>query len=236
MDSERDRILEKIKKCLALAKSGNQNEAETALRQARALMDKHRLSMDQVSASNCTEERVGAGVKREPPYWMISLAHVCAVAFGCTCMWGKSFRRSLELEWDVGFIGVDQAPSLSAYAYQVLLRQLQKARREFVATQKRVKLSTKRRRGDEFANAWISAVYTKVQEFAGADEEECKAIEAYKSEKYPNAKMTPVAARKTHARDYDAQLAGHYAGRAAQIQKPLGADQRQQLTAGASHD
>ena len=37
----RERALEKIKKCLALAESPNPNEAESALRQARKLMEKY---------------------------------------------------------------------------------------------------------------------------------------------------------------------------------------------------
>ncbi|MGN0925824.1 DUF7168 domain-containing protein [Ectopseudomonas mendocina] len=58
---------------------------------------------------------------------------------------------------------------LSGYAYQVLERQLQKARREFLAwpKNKRCKRSTKVARGDHFANGWIDAVYHKVDEFAG---------------------------------------------------------------------
>ena len=35
MHTERDKIIAKVKKCLALAKSSNEHEAATALRQAQ---------------------------------------------------------------------------------------------------------------------------------------------------------------------------------------------------------
>jgi len=39
-----ERAIRKIKHCLALAQSANENEAATALRQAQALMREYRLS------------------------------------------------------------------------------------------------------------------------------------------------------------------------------------------------
>ncbi|MGV8664348.1 DUF7168 domain-containing protein, partial [Pseudomonas aeruginosa] len=45
------------------------------------------------------------------------------------------------------FVGCAASPELSGYAYQVLERQLQKARTEFLSTQKRCKRCTKVARG-----------------------------------------------------------------------------------------
>lgn len=39
--SERNKVLDKIRKCLALSTSSNEHEAAAALRQARKLMDAH---------------------------------------------------------------------------------------------------------------------------------------------------------------------------------------------------
>lgn len=41
--SDRENILEKIRKCMAMASSATGNEAETALRQARKLMEMHQV-------------------------------------------------------------------------------------------------------------------------------------------------------------------------------------------------
>lgn len=229
---DKERILDKIKKCLALSKSSNEHEAEAALRQARKLMDKHKLDMQDVAASGCSEEARDAKCKTRPSVWMIALASACAQAFGCALITRGGWRPGLTSGWDFRFIGVDAAPTLSSYAYEVLLRQLQRARREFVAAQKRVKLATKRRRGDEFANAWVSAVWTKIEDFAGGSDEEAALITAYKAKHYPNLKSEPLKRRETHGRDYGAVEAGRRAGRSAELHKPMGADTRAQLTAG----
>lgn len=52
-----ERAIRKIKHCLALAQSANENEAATALRQAQALMREYRLTeMDE--AERCRRSRV----------------------------------------------------------------------------------------------------------------------------------------------------------------------------------
>lgn len=48
------KILAKIKKCLALASSSNPNEAATALRQARALMEKHGVTSESIGYCSST--------------------------------------------------------------------------------------------------------------------------------------------------------------------------------------
>jgi hypothetical protein len=47
-----DRVLGKIKKCLALSASSNPHEAEVALRQAHALMAKHGVSSHEITMSD----------------------------------------------------------------------------------------------------------------------------------------------------------------------------------------
>lgn len=219
--------LEKIKKLLALAKSDNPNEAEAALRQARKLMDIHQLDMAEIHASQACEEFIKTGTKMDPPVWMWRLAQVCSYAFGTEVISHGAYIRG----WDCGgfefrFIGVDIAPSLSKYAFEVLNRQLQISRRDFVTTQTRCKLATKRRRGDEFANAWIDAVYRKVADFAGIDEQNVQAITAYKAQKYPNLKSTPLTRRPTHGRDLEARKSGVKAGKSAQLNHGVAGEQQ----------
>lgn len=227
---DQDRILDKIKKCLEMAKSktANPNEAEIALRQARALMDKYSLEMGDVLASMAGEHQVMAGSEGEPPAWRVRLAQVCAQAFGCKVIISSSLLTAPRFT----YIGCAAAPELSGYAYQVLERQLQKARRDYVATQKRCKLSTRRARGDAFANSWIDAVHAKVQDFAGADDSVVEAIEAYTSKRYPNLQTAELKRRKLSARDHSAAEAGYRAGKSAQLHHGIGADQRPMLTAG----
>jgi hypothetical protein len=227
---DQDRILDKIKKCLEMAKSktANPNEAEIALRQARALMDKYSLEMGDVLASMAGEYKTMAGSDGDPPAWRVRLAQVCALAFGCKVIISTSLLSAPLFT----YIGCAAAPELAGYAYQVLERQLQKARRDYVATQKRCKLSTKRARGDAFANSWIDAVYSKVQDFASADDNVADAIEAYISKRYPNLQKTELKRRKLSSRDSSAAEAGYHAGKSAQLHHGIGAEVRPMLTAG----
>lgn len=233
---DQDRILEKIKKCLEMAKSktANANEAEIALRQARKLMDAYSLEMGDVLASMACEVTIEAGSEGQPPTWRVRLAHVCAHAFGTrmiiTSMQVGIFRT-------VGafiFVGCSAAPELAGYAYQVLERQLQKARRDFLAEpkQKRCKRSTKVARGDHFANGWIDAVYRKVDEFAGVEDNIAEAIEAYMAKHHPNLGKAELKRRKLKARDEGAAEAGYRAGKSVQLHQAINHKPVARLTQG----
>src|SRR5690606_18736192 len=196
---DQDRILEKIKKCLEMAKGkgSNPNEAEIALRQAHKLMELYNLEMGDVLASMAGEAKVPAGSDGKPPAWRVRLAQVCCHAFGTHLIICTSWLESASFI----FVGCGAAPELSGYAYQVLERQLQKARRDFLATQKRCKPKTKRDRGDAFAHGWIEAVYVKVDEFAGVDDNIAEAIQAYMAKQHPGLGQFEMKRRKIKARD-----------------------------------
>ncbi|MFU3256977.1 DUF2786 domain-containing protein [Pseudomonas aeruginosa] len=138
---DQDRILDKIKKCLEMAKGrgSNPNEAEIALRHAHKLMEAYNLEMGDVLASMAGEARVPAGSDGKPPAWRVRLAQVCCHAFGTHLIICTSYFESASFL----FVGCAAAPELTGYAYQVLERQLQKARKDFLSTQKRCKRSTK---------------------------------------------------------------------------------------------
>lgn len=219
-----DKALEKIKKCMARAESTDSpNEAETALRQARALMDQFHLDSGDILASNVSEDKVSCGTKACPPSWMQRLASVCAEAFGCTVVTsGFHLRRLSEGSWSFRFIGVGISSQMASYAYSMLHHQLVRARRLFVADQKRCKLATKRRRGDLFAQGWIDAVSAKVRQFAGVDEQVKLAIGAYERKHFPSMETTTlerVEPRRAH--DARSMTEGWKAGKAVHLHQGL---------------
>lgn len=227
---EQDRLLEKIKKCLEMAKSktSNPNEAETALRQAHKLMDLYNLELGDVLASMACEVSVLAGSEGPPPAWRVRLAQVCGHAFGTRILivHGRfSAARFL-------IVGCAAAPELTGYAYQVLVRQLQKARREYLDTQKRCKRSTKVARGDAFANAWIDAVNSKVDAFAGVEDNIAEAIAAFMSKHHPDLEKADLKRRKLKARDEVAADAGYQAGQSARLHQAVNHQPRARLTMG----
>ncbi|WP_312679842.1 DUF2786 domain-containing protein [Stutzerimonas nitrititolerans] len=233
---DQDRILEKIKKCLEMAKGkgSNPNEAEIALRQAHKLMEAYNLEMGDVLASMAGEVTIEAGSDGTPPTWRIRLAHTCAHAFGTRMIITQMLKGHFDVVGAFIFVGCAAAPELSGYAYQVLERQLQKARREFLSSpkNKRCERSTKVARGDHFANGWIDAVYHKVDEFAGVDDSIAEAIEAYMAKHHADLGKHEMKRRKLKARDEGAAEAGYLAGKAAQLHHGLGNKQVARLTQG----
>lgn len=214
-----NRLLEKIKKCLEMAKSktSNPNEAEIALRQAHKLMELYNLELGDVLASMAGEVSILAGSDGPPPAWRIRLAQVCCHAFGTRLITSSGFFSAARFI----FVGCAAAPELTGYANQVLERQLQKARREYLQTQKRCKRSTKVARGDAFANAWIDAVYSKIDAFAGVEDNIAEAIEAYMDKHHPDLEKTQLKRRKLKARDEIAAGAGYQAGQSAQLHRAV---------------
>jgi hypothetical protein len=227
---ENNRTLEKIKKCLEMAKSktSNPHEAETALRQAHKLMEMYNLEIGDVFASMASEHTILAGSEGSPPVWRVRLAQVCADAFGTRFIISNP-------RWSAArfiFVGCSAAPELAGYAYQVLVRQLQKARRDFLDTQKRCKRSTKAARGDAFANGWLDAVHSKIEAFAGVEDNIAEAIEAFMQKHHPELESVELKRRKVKARNEGASDAGYEAGKSAQLHQAVNHQPRARLTMG----
>ena len=142
------RILDKIKKCLALSKSANENEAATALRQAQKLMEAHSISELDVLSAIADERATRTSASNHPPAWEVKLSSLVANAFGCHYFF-QQFSFSHFGEWH--FIGCAPAPEIAQYTMDVLLRQVKKLRAEFIKTKlTRCALTTKTRRADIF--------------------------------------------------------------------------------------
>lgn len=82
---EKDKIINKIQKLLALASSKNENEAQAAMLMAQKLMALHNIEMSQVE-NNATDHKViedQADEKSHKTKWKRWLANVIAINFRC---------------------------------------------------------------------------------------------------------------------------------------------------------
>ena len=80
------KIVERLKKLLALSKSSNQHEAELALAKFNELLTAHQLQMSDIDVKEegaVKEDKVGMGRKGSKAVWMISLAASCAKLNDC---------------------------------------------------------------------------------------------------------------------------------------------------------
>ncbi|MGF0241213.1 DUF2786 domain-containing protein [Rhodococcus sp. IEGM1300] len=163
-----ERAIRKIKHCLALAQSSNENEAATALRQAQALMREYRLTEMDVKLSDVGEVESSMSRATRRPVWDRTLSAAVAKAFGCKTLrhthWCKIKERRVER---AAFVGVAPAHHIALYAYETLLAKLTQARKKYVAGVRAGRFRSNYSpdtAGDHFAVAWASEVWRKLEE------------------------------------------------------------------------
>lgn len=148
-------LLAKIRKCLALASSSNENEAATALSKARALMAEHGITEQMLAMAEVEENTARASRTQKPPKWESLLAKAVERALGVVGF--------IDHVGDRTFVGRGPAPEIAVYAFTALFRRLKAARAEYIqAHLKRCKPGRKRARADIFCEAWASAVFVKI--------------------------------------------------------------------------
>lgn len=170
---DKEKALDKIKKCLALSKSANKHEAAQALKQAQALMKQYGIDEIDVELS-AIQETDGLKCAQTLPQWQAYLAGVVCSCFGVRSYTDyKLNTRNLNTDAYLKFYGVSPRNELAAYAYEVLLRQIKAARAEYIKTQlSRVRLAkNKTFRANEFCIGWVVAVKRKVDVFANSERE-----------------------------------------------------------------
>jgi hypothetical protein len=167
---EIERVIRKIKHCLALSASANEHEAATALRQAQKLMQKYRLTELDVQLSDVGKSEYEKAKARRPS-WDRELSSLVAVTFGCRSYTQSrlSIERLVVLE-HVLFVGVSPSHEIAKYAYEALLTKVTLARKQYMSAVRaglagRGKYSVETR-GNHFAHAWISAVSRKLASLA----------------------------------------------------------------------
>ncbi|MRN38962.1 DUF2786 domain-containing protein [Neisseria sp. N95_16] len=181
---DKEKALNKIKKCLALSKSANEHEAAQALKQAQALMKQYGINEQDIELS-AIQETEGLACAQTLPQWQGYLAGVVARSFGVCSYVDYAFNpKKMKVEGRLKFYGMNPRNELAEYAYQVLLRQLKAARADYIKTQlARVRLAkNKTMRADEFCLGWIAVVSKKVDVFANG-ERETELLELWKENK-----------------------------------------------------
>lgn len=232
MDSK---ILDKIKKCLALAKSDNPNEAATALRQAQALMDKHGVTREALELSDVQAHKTKSGAGKTPPSYINMLVHLIKEAFAVEVVFKSSYNFFDGYDHSVEFIGMNGSPEVAGYAYEVLLRQLKKGRADHLKTlSKRLKRVTKTLRGDLYAQGWISSVHKQIVA-QPIPEKESAIIQRWKDENYSNLTTLKTKDRTDKARSHDVNsfYQGKADGEKVNFHSGVKADQRIAIGGGA---
>lgn len=188
----KDDILRKIQRCMALAESDNPDEAANAVRQAKALMNKYNLDHADVLMADVEEQSIKGTTKARPAEWVLRLHNMVARAFECEAFYTyfNGYHRC-----DLRFVGVAPAPTIAAYTFDVLLRQLRHARQTFireklVATTRSNK-NKKSKIADAFCVGWVRQVATKCAALNPDPKTKAK-IDAYFSKEIREIKEAPT--------------------------------------------
>jgi hypothetical protein len=214
--NDREKILARIKKCLALSRSSNEHEAAIALRQAQALMREHGISDSDVAASYASETRGRSGASRTPVDWETGLAQTVAKTIGCEVIFCSSREKGSWI-----FIGCNSADQICEYAFAVLHRQLKRARSEYIKKHlRRCSAARKTRRADLYCEGWVVSVASKVEPLR-ISETERAAIAAYAG-RYLTHEMKPLCRNESiKGAAVDDWLRGRRDGNDIDLRRPI---------------
>lgn len=161
---DKNKVMEKIKKCLALSKSANEHEAAQALKQAQALMDKYQVTDSDVELSKISSEASERRVAQRLADWQWDVAGLVAEVFGCAKY--KQGNRMCFYEFG-------SRPQIAAYAFDVVWRQISAARRDYLRSEWLQRDKAKREYlANRFCEGWLYGARKVVQEFALAEDEQ----------------------------------------------------------------
>ena len=230
-----ERAIRKIKHCLALAQSANENEAATALRQAQALMREYRLTEMDVKLSDVGEVESALFRTKRRPAWDQQLSIAVAEAFSCTTLrrrtWSSAKGQVIEC---ATFVGVSPAQNIALYAYEALHTKLTQARKAYCSAVRsgvhRSQYSAETA-GDHFALAWVWEVQSKLKALVPqADDDPLGSLttgrDLFAIQAQDNALISEYLStqeigesRKSRAFELDlnAQIAGMLAGRKVEL-------------------
>lgn len=220
--SNKNKVIEKIKKCLALADGSDGNEAATALRQAQALMRKNGLTESHIKLSEITKLDTKRHKTQKPNGWQSSLISVIKRAFGV-----EAVILTRRAGYQVSFIGTDTEVELADYCYNVLYRKLEVARKSFMdELPKQTKRQNRISRADLYAQHWCYAVYSKLPT-PPVDEERNELVSLYKLNQFDT--LDDFTARTTKVRskqDLESAYRGSVDGQQVDIHRPINGEQR----------
>lgn len=221
--ADKRKLLDKIRKCLALATSSNPNEAAIALRQAQSLMREHGIDQTDVTASQASESAAKSQASRTPTAYETHLAMIIGAAFCCDVI----FHRTGLSPGHWLFVGVGPKSEIATYAFQVLHRKLGKARRHFISgLHKNCKRQTKIKRADAFCKGWVVGVEQTVIIFARSPEDD-RTIAAYREKRF-GTQLEMTKARGGKGSNVWDTMEGFLAGKREQIHHGVGGVSGQQ--------
>lgn len=153
----RERVIERVRKLLALAGSSNEHEAALAAAHAQRLLAEHNLAMSELEMREEGAGEAELTVAKTVPKWLSSLFAVVAHAFDCMAV--------VVAAADAGrlrFIGVGEDPAVAACTLQFLMQELRRLATRYVKAQETsadgLHRATRRRMRDSYLLGGVQGV------------------------------------------------------------------------------
>lgn len=166
----RDKILDKIQKCLRLSKSSEPHEAAAAMRQAQAMMAKWSVSDAELLGLEVKSVLVitPSPFKKSTPLHHAHLTHIIRMAFDVHCV---KEREMVNGRFVIAYryFGIGGKPELAGYAHDVIFRAIWSAWNAYRKANPDLAGIRGARMG--FWVGWLTAVKSKIDVFAGSPEE-----------------------------------------------------------------
>lgn len=226
-----DRILDKIKKCLALSASDNENEAASALRQAQKLMELHGVTMEALTGADIGEGKAKSTACTKPAGWENALCRLLSRAFGCQPLihkgWFNKHTNSNGALAEFVYIGLKHQAMTASYAHDVLRRQIIRARAKYLPARDeayfarwgvKMRLKDKIAAGEAFCLGFVENVSKQVHAITLEPAHEAAIKACYEEARAKGAKATKATQR---GHDWTAYEAGKEAGKEAQLHRPM---------------
>lgn len=197
--SASEKVLSRIRKLMALAdNTGNPHEASVALRQAQALMMKYGVTpgsvvMAEIKSETCSNIPSNA---LSIPGWLNALVSVICLAAGCRSYYGWYQHSDKKKRRSVTFYGFGERPAVAGYLFGVVCRQLKRDAEHYLHTacaHPLLKLSTIRRRMDEYRLYWVGGMWSVLESFEPAISEKV-VLDRWLSQQQRN--LTPAKVRQ----------------------------------------
>lgn len=134
-DEKRKRMIDKVKKLLAMAdrKGGNENEAAVASSQAAKLLKTYNLSLGDVSVEEVVDVEFETGQKT-PPVWVSTLALATSRSFGCDMFLNREWRAGKISKTVIIFMGSEVDIQIVQYVTMYLHKTISRMSVEYGKT------------------------------------------------------------------------------------------------------
>jgi hypothetical protein len=225
--TDRDRILNKIKKCFNLSKSSEAHEAAAALRQAQKMMETHGVSQEELLGLEVKSIQIMTPepYKKKLPLYMNVLMGICQRAFECNALIEPGYRNG-KPRLCIRYFGINGKEQLAAYAHEVMWRQLTASWKQYQKDNPWAVNKKGARQG--FWIGWLQEVRSKVMTFAGNEEEKdmlSRAMIAYNGGKELGTSKTNSVTIDGATHSAGSRAAGDFS-----IHRPINGAQQRRLS------